>query len=57
MVSAKVGMDCWGFLVVRKCCMPFSPNQSCSLINPLPLVVLSSARYTSQRPARTHSRR
>lgn len=43
MASAKVGIDCCGFLTVSRCCMPFSPYQFCSLINPVPFVVLSSA--------------
>ncbi len=42
-VSAKVGMDCFGSLMVRRCSMPSSPYQLRSLMNPVPSVVLCNA--------------
>ena len=44
-VSAKVGMDCLGSLMVRRCSMPSSPYQLRSLMNPVPFVVLPNASY------------
>ena len=34
-VSAKVGMACWGCFMVRACCIPSSPNQARSLMCPV----------------------
>lgn len=56
-VSAKVGIDCSGVFFVLRCCMPSAPYQFCSLICPLPLVVLSKAARARQRRRSTSYRR